>query len=235
MTVTAALIQRLHRINRQKSDLNSQLKRGPKAIAAAKLKLTAAEDELQAKRDALKKSRVDADSKQLQMTEREDKIHDLSGKLHAAKENREYQALKDQIAADTQANVVLSDEILEILESIDAQEIDIKETEVSVAKVGDEFAEIERRINAKRETLEADLQRVEAELVETEKELNGDFKAEYTRLVAVKGEDAMAELEGNCCGSCYHNLTPQLLSQLGMGQPVLCKACGCLIYQESDE
>ena len=56
--------------------------------------------------------RVEADSKQLQMKEREEKIVNLQGKLNAAKENREYQALKDQIAADKQANVVLSDEIL---------------------------------------------------------------------------------------------------------------------------
>lgn len=230
MTVTAALIQRLHRINRQKTDLKAQLARGPMAIKAAKAKLTVAEDELQAKRDALQRSKMDADSKQLQMKEREDKLHDLAGKLNAAKENREFQALKDQIAADTQANIVLSDEILEILESIDAQEIDITETEKSVARVGDEFGEIERRITAKRVTLLADLERVEADLVETEKDLSGDFKREYERLVAVKGEDAMAELEGNCCGGCYQSLTLGLLDKTKIGQPIICPACGRLLY-----
>ncbi|HBE67936.1 MAG TPA: phospholipase [Planctomycetaceae bacterium] len=231
MAITAALIQRLHRINRQKADLNSQLLRGPKAVAAARTKLQAAEDQLQAERDALKQSRVDADSKQLQMKERENKIHDLNGKLNAAKENREYQALKDQIAADTQANLVLSDEILEILESIDAQELAIKETEVAVAKVEEEFQAIERRIGEKRVGLESELERVGAELAEAEKELSGDFKREYDRLVPLKGEDAMAELEGNCCGGCYQTLTPQLLDKTKIGQPIICPSCGRILYQ----
>jgi predicted nucleic acid-binding Zn-ribbon protein len=52
--------------------------------------------------------------------------------------------------------------------------------------------------------------------------------------VAVKGEDAMAELEANSCSGCYQSLTPQLLERLNMAQPVLCPACGRLIYQDKD-
>ena len=43
----------------------------------------------------------------------------LKAKLNAAASNREYQALKDQIAADQMAGSVLADEILEALEKID--------------------------------------------------------------------------------------------------------------------
>ncbi len=58
-------------------------------------------------------------SKQLQLREREARIKDLQVKLNTCSSNREYQALKEQIAADQQANSVLSDEILEALERID--------------------------------------------------------------------------------------------------------------------
>ncbi len=230
MTVTAALIQRLHRINRQKSDLNAQLARGPMAVAGAKAKLKAAEDVLAAAREKLKRSKVEADAKQLQMKERENKIFDLGGKLNAAKENREYQALKDQIAADTQANLVLSDEILEILESIDQQEMDLKETAAQVDDVAKELEQVTKRMADKKIVLEADLVRVEAELVVAEGELEGDFLREYKRLITAKGEDCMAELEGNCCGGCYQSLTPQLLDRTKIGQPIICPSCGRMIY-----
>jgi hypothetical protein len=233
MTVTASLIQRLHRINRQKADLHSQLERGPKAVAAAGVKLKSAEDQLQAVRDGLKRSKVEADSKQLQMKERENKIVELNGKLNAAKENREYQALKDQIAADTQANVVLSDEILEILESIDQQELDVKASQENLAQVAKEVEEVTQRIADKRVKLESDLERVEGELAETEKELSGDFLREYKRMVGAKGEDGMAELEGKSCGGCYQSLTPQLLDRTKIGQPIICPACGRLLYLPS--
>ena len=59
------------------------------------------------------------DAKQLQLRSREDKIKDLDAKLKTAASNREFSLLKEQIAADKQANEVLSDEILEGLEYID--------------------------------------------------------------------------------------------------------------------
>ena len=134
MTVAASLVQLLHRTNRQKTDLKGQLARGPKMVAAAKAKLKAAEEHALNERNKLMQARVAADSKQLQMKEREEKIVKLHGKLNAAKENREYQALKDQIAADQQANVVLSDEILELLESIDALVVSQKTAEGRVVE-----------------------------------------------------------------------------------------------------
>lgn len=231
MTVTASLIQTLHRINRQKADIEGQLTRGPKVIAAARAKLQAAEQQLADVREQMKKMRIDADSKQLQMKEREDKIHHWEGQLNTVKENREYQALKDQIAADTQANLVLSDEILEILEGLDGKEVEIKSVEKHVADMQADFDKIENEVASRKETLESELARVQAELAETEKGLSGDFKRDYLRLVAAKGEDAMAPLEDNCCSGCYQSLTPQLIEQLSTGKPVVCPTCGRLIYK----
>ena len=233
MAVTASLVQQLHRINRQKTDLNGQLKRGPRTVAVSEGKLKEKQAAAEELREKKKRAHVDADDKQLQMKSREEKIHELEGKLNAAKENREYQALKDQIAADTQANVVLSDEILELLEAIDALEGDIAAAENEVKEAEKELEETLKRVADRKLVLESDLERVEAELAETEKGLEGDFKREYERLVKAKGEEAMAELEGSCCSSCYQNLTPQLLDRLAMMLPVICPACGCLIYKHS--
>ena len=63
--------------------------------------------------------RVAADQKQLQLKAGEEKIKDLKRKLNAAASNREYQILKEQIAADDMAKSVLEDEIIEALEKID--------------------------------------------------------------------------------------------------------------------
>lgn len=234
MTATAALVQTLHRMNRQKTDLTDQLKRGPKVIAAARGRYEAGANHAQEIRDTMTQMRVDADHKQLQMKEREDKIVHWQGQMNAAKDNREYQTLKDQIAAETQANVVLSDEILEILENLDKMEGTLKEAEDQAAHVKGEFEKIEGQITEKRVQLQAELERVEQELAEAEKGLKGDFKRNYERLVSAKGEDAMAAAEGNCCSGCYQSLTPQLNEQLALGQPIACPSCGRLLYLPSN-
>lgn len=234
MSVTASLVQRLHRINRQKTDLNGQLARGPRLVSAATRKLQAAVQHVSDTRSELTKLKVAADSKQLQMREREEKIHKWRGNLNSAKENREYQALKDQIAADEQANLVLSDEILEILESIDATTDELASAEAQVKLLESELAEVQSQVAERKVVLESDLARINSELAEAEQGLSGEFKREYSRLVEAKGEDAMAELEGNCCGGCYQSLTPQKLDQLLQGQPIICPSCGRLIYQDHE-
>lgn len=234
MTATASLVQRLHRINRQKTDLNGQLERGPRLVTAATRKLQAAQQYVGDLRAKITKLKMEADSKQLQMREREEKIHKWRGNMNAAKENREFQALKDQIAADEQANLVLSDEILETLETIDEVTQTLRDSEAVVANLEQELVQVQEQVASRKVVLESELARVCGDLASAEKELEGDLKREYLRLVAAKGEDAMAELEGNCCGGCYQSLTPQNLDRLLQGQPVICPACGRLIYQDSD-
>ncbi|MBX3422160.1 MAG: phospholipase [Pirellulaceae bacterium] len=234
MTAAAPLVQTLHRINRQKSDLISQLQRCPKLIAVAQTQLKQAQDHIQATRQKLTKARLDAEMKQLQMKEREQKIHNWRGKMNAAKENREYQALKDQIAADTQANVVLSDEILELLESIDAIGVELQQAEADAKAKQSECERIVGEVEQRRQVLENELARVQTELTEAELQLSGDFKRDYQRLVATKSDDAMAELEGNCCGGCCQSLTPMLIERLTTGQSIACPSCGRLVYKNQD-
>lgn len=235
MTVTASLVQTLHRINRQKTDLKGQLDRGPRAIAAAEAQLKFLMDHLRGTRESLTKAKMEADNKQLQMLEREGKIHKWQGMLNTAKENREYQALKDQIAADTQANAVLSDEILDLLEQIDEIELKLNQAEKDVQERQQNLTQIQEQVSARRIVLESELTRVEKELAQTESQLSGEFKRDYTRLVAALGEDAMAELDGNCCSGCCKSLTPMLLDRLLLGHSVTCPNCGRLVYKTNGD
>ncbi len=129
MTVSASALRELHRIHRQITDLKGQLGRGPRQVRAAEALLERLETALTAAKEALTHTRVSADGKQLQLREREQRIEDLQVKLNTCNSNREYQALKEQIAADQQANSVLSDEILEALEKIDVLQAELTKTQ----------------------------------------------------------------------------------------------------------
>ncbi len=233
MTVNSYVMQQLHRINKQKTDLKGQLDRGPKLVLATQKKLQAAEANVENTKQKHKQMRMEADRKQLQLKEREQKIHKLEGKLNAAKENREYQTLKEQIAAEHQANIVLSDETLELLDQIDQVGKDVKTAEAFVVEVKQELAKIEQQVAERKVVLESELARVESELSKVEGQLEGDFKRDYFRLVAARGEDAMAELEGRSCGGCYQTLTIQMVERLSAGTPVTCSSCGRLLYSKS--
>ena len=117
--ISTVLLRTLHRIHRQKTDLDGQIARGPRQIKAGDALVAKAESEMQVIKENLTKANLLSDEKQLQLKSREDKIVDLQTKLNSAASNREFDLLKEQIAADKQANSVLSDEILEAMEAID--------------------------------------------------------------------------------------------------------------------
>jgi uncharacterized protein len=120
--ISAALLQRLHRIYRQRTDLQGQIDRCPRQVHAGETMVAGAKNALDEAIAAIKRAKLAADQKQLQLKEREDRVKSMTSKLNAASSNREFDTLKEQIAADEQANSVLSDEILEALEQIDVLE-----------------------------------------------------------------------------------------------------------------
>ena len=119
MAVPSATFRSLHRIHRQLTDLRSRLDRGPKVIAARKANLTALAEKIEAAKQAVKDAQLATSQKELQLKEREDHIQYTKTKLNTANSNKEYQTFLEQIAADEQANSVLSDEILELFDKVE--------------------------------------------------------------------------------------------------------------------
>jgi uncharacterized protein len=230
MAVTATTLRELHRIHRQLSDLRERLDLGPKQVRSRTAGVAQAEEQSAKVHNDLKAGRVALDQKQLQLKTAEGKIGELKVKLNQANTNREYQALKDQIAADEMASSVLADEILEAMEKFDQMKGLIPDAEGRVAKAKEELAKAQQQIRAEEEALRAEVKRLEKELADSESALPEDFRALYQRVVNAKGEDAMAVVEGGSCGGCYQQLTTNMHNEINMGRVVLCRSCGRVLY-----
>ncbi len=181
-----------------------------------------------------KAARIAVDQKHLLLRSGEAKIFELKNKLNSCNTNREYQALRDQILADEMANSVLSDEILEAMERLDHFKPAIAEAEQQIVKQKEESAKVQQAVRGQEELLRADVQRLEAELHTAEAALPDDFRDAYMRIVKARGEDAMAQVEGESCGGCHQQLTPNVMSQVTMAKVVFCKSCGRLLYMPED-
>jgi predicted nucleic acid-binding Zn-ribbon protein len=230
MSVSAAVLQELHRLHGQLSDLRSRLQRGPRQIQAAESNVRKAAEELDAAKEHVKRTRITADQKELQLREREGRILDVKAKLNSCSTNREYQTLLEQIAADEQANSVLSDEILELFDKVNELQGTVEQLQIQKQKLEHELEAVRRRVDDSRATLESEVARLLQDLASAEKRLPESFRADYQRLVHAHGAEALAPLEGDCCGGCYQTVTPQTVNELMMSKPVFCKSCGCILY-----
>ena len=230
-TVVASEIMRtLHRIHTQLSDLRTRIAAGPRQIAAYTAQVEAAEAGRTGVQADVKKAKMTTDQKQLQLKTAETKIRDLDGKLNACKTNREYQTLKEQIAADTMATKVLEDEILESLDRVDSIKNTLPTAETAVEAARKVLGETKARVAAEGTHLETEVQRLRSELETTERELPADIRDLYDRAIKQKGEEGMAPLDGDSCGGCYHQITGNMHSELLVGKVVMCRSCGRLLY-----
>ncbi len=226
MSITGTALRELHRIHKQLTDLRGRLDRGPKQVAASEGAVRRMETDAADAKEAHKKARVASDAKQLQLKSREAKIADLKTKLNTANSNKEFQTVKDQIAADLQANLVLEDEILESLEKIDQLASKVKKADADLVAAKAEASKVKSRVEGEHSNLESELARVLNELKDAEVNLPSEFKADYTRVARVRGEEALAEVDGEVCGGCYQMLTPNMMNDLYPSKAVFCKSCG---------
>lgn len=228
-------LRHLHRLHCQRAELNARLERGPKQIQAAQVNVDRQEQLVNETKEITKRAKMACDERQLQLKTNESRISDLKTKLNVANSNKEYQALKEQIAADEMANSVLSDEILEMFEKIDEHESEVANCQQNLTKGREELDKLTRRVSDEKNTLESDLARVQDELRRVESALPAEFKSEYDRVVHSKGDEALAPLDGESCGSCYFTITPQMINEIMLNRPVFCQSCGCLLYLPEDD
>ncbi len=230
MSVTAAALRELHRIHQRLADLRDRLERGPKQVRARETNVAVLEAKLAEARDRAKQTQMALDRKQLDLKSGEQKVLDLKVKLNAANNNREYQALLEQIAAAEMAGSVLSDEILEGLEKVDQLVIVSKEAEINLAAGKQEMEKTKQALEASAVTIRADLSQLEVELVDAEKALPFEIKADYDRVVRSKGADSLAAVDDGVCTGCGQQITLNMQNELRLSKLVFCKSCGRLLY-----
>jgi len=232
--MSTSVLRTMHRIHRQISDLKERLERGPKQVKAGKAHVAHQEEHLANSQAESKAVRVATDGKQLQLKAGEDKIKDLLSKLNMASSNREYQALKDQIAAEKMADSVLDDEILEGWDKLEQFQDKVDEAEKTLENARQKAAKVAAEVKRQEPLIRADLERLEKELSQCEAGLPATVAELYQRVVRQKGEDALAVVENETCGGCNQRVPLNVCAEIMLDHPMFCKSCGRLLYMPED-
>ena len=228
----ASLMEDIHNIQRQLSDLNSRLQRGPKMLKAqenAVNRLLAQLEQVRGEHHQLSKT---ARYKEEQLAQSENALNRRREQMQEAKNNKEFQALKLQIQADEAANSVLADEALEAIEKADNFMPHIEAAEKELQAAQDLWKKTQESIEKELPLVEADIVRCSDRLKIVEQKVPKEFKDIYLRLArSMGGEQALAWVtDGNFCGGCRQLIPINFVAQVVQGKPVTCKSCGRLLY-----
>ncbi|RMF97204.1 MAG: hypothetical protein D6741_10345 [Planctomycetota bacterium] len=195
-------------------------------------------------REAHRKIEAAVREKQGQYDQNLATIQRRKGQLMEAKSNREYQLLKDQIAADEMANSVLADEIIDLMTRAEEQAEEVKEAEKALAAVQADAEKAAKAFAEEEPTIKADLQRVEERIRALEESLPARPEQErareqqesvlqlYRRALASMGAEALAEVRNGVCSGCNQRIPLNQLNNLLLGHTSCCRACGRVLYPE---
>jgi predicted nucleic acid-binding Zn-ribbon protein len=128
------------------------------------------------------------------------------------------------------AGSVLADEILETMEKVDQLEVNAGEVKTRLEAGKNDLAKFRDNVASEGRLIAGDISRLEAELVEAEKRLPGEFREDYRRVIRGKGAEGMAKMEAGVCEGCGQKVTLNMQNHLLLGMAVFCTSCGRLLY-----
>ncbi|MBL8891293.1 MAG: hypothetical protein JNL67_15035 [Planctomycetaceae bacterium] len=229
-TIEPALLALLHVKLRLFYECSEQAARAPKQVEFAKQREDQYRHKLETTTQQLQELRRKAKDKQNELGTREAQVKKMQVQRDGAANNKEYAMLGDNIQATIAANEVLGVELFELLEQIDAM---VQQEKSAADVLGKSVAETKstmEQTSSAVKKLEQELARLEGELDELFRKVPPELRTELQRKRPALREKTVTPVDDGACSSCWQMITPQMRSALLMKHPILCPACGALLF-----
>lgn len=226
------LLRRLDGKQKQLGDLHSRLRRGPLMVKSQENTVQGIQEKLKKARHRQQELILDVKEKEKRNQDSEDLIARRKMQLSESKNNKEFQALKQQIALDEEASSQLADAVLEAMELRDEFAQTVLELEKESEKAVTQLDVVKKQFEHDKPIIEQDIQTCLDELKQFESELSREFRDVYERLVKLHGGDQALAIISNqkFCSGCNQTLPINSIALVIQGRPIACSACGRLLY-----
>ncbi|MFL5244454.1 MAG: zinc ribbon domain-containing protein [Gemmataceae bacterium] len=220
----------IHRLHRFIKNLQEELDRVPRQLKAQQARVARQEELLKQAQDELKHLKVATHEKETSLKTTHTLIAKHLKQQNEAGGKKEYDALQAEITAEKQNVQRLENEILDNLGEMEEKTIKIPELEKNVKQAKADFTTFENGVQARLADLNGQLEQAKKDLKVVEAQIPADRKAQLERIIASKGDDALAVVKNRNCTACHTAITSQNYNDLVSGMFVLCVACGRILY-----
>jgi predicted nucleic acid-binding Zn-ribbon protein len=230
MSGPGVILRELHRLRRFAKDLQTKIDQGPRALQTQQARAARQEDAVHQAQEGLKKLKVAMHEKDVTLKTTLQQITKYQKQQNEAASKKEYDALQHEIDGARKKVSKLEDEILEAMGESEEHAAKLPEVEKAAKHVKAEVARFATEHAARLADYAEQLRQTEQQIKEVEGTLPDDVRPQYQRLITAKGDDALSALSGRTCSACYTEITAQSHNNLSMGNFVICKHCGRILY-----
>jgi predicted nucleic acid-binding Zn-ribbon protein len=209
----------------------AQKNRLPETLATLERRRASLNEDLDKAQEALltaQKNKRDRDKDLEAGVQKAEKLRTRSSEI---KNNKEYQAVLKEIEAAEQENKAIEDDILGLMEKIDAAAGHITASEQRAKEEAAEIQAEQKQQEAALVKLEEELKAIEEERQKAMVRIPKPVLSQYQRLLGTKAGIAIAEARGESCSGCYMSIPPQVYVNVKKNESVItCPNCGRILY-----
>jgi hypothetical protein len=229
-----ALLIRLQEIDLKLRRLSEQQKRFPEALAAFDQRRVQNKEQLERTREALQAAQKNKRDRDQDLEAGAQKVEKLKARASEIKTNKEYTAQLKEIETAEKENKAIEDEILVLMERIDAAAAQIGAAETRVHEEDAALTVEQKEQEAAFAGVEQELKEVLAQRKEAAAGVQPGVLAQYQKLLASKAGMALAEARGEACSGCYMSIPPQVFVNVKRNEAVItCPNCGRILYYKA--
>ena len=224
----------LQDIDSQLEDLNSLLGDLPKMVDELNEKENSLKDRVEADKVSLKEINLNSSKSEKVNSDIQEKINKLTDQLFLVTNNKQYDALTNEIEHLKEQKKENEELLISNLEEKETLEKNINENEASLE-------ELKTDLDVRRNKLDEALSETADEKAALENsrkkqvtEIDDTTMQVYNKVISARSGIAVVPLSGNSCGGCGAALPLQMVSEIRAGDLHNCQSCGRFVYNKKN-
>ena len=232
--MSIARLVELQDIDSQLEDLNGLLGDLPKMVDELNKKENSLKDRVEADKVSLKEINLNSSKSEKVNSDIQEKINKLTDQLFLVTNNKQYDALTNEIEHLKEQKKENEDLLISNLEEKENLEKSISDNEASLQ-------ELKTDLDVRRNKLDEALSETadeKAALEDSRKkqvtEIDDTTMQVYNKVISARSGIAVVPLSGNSCGGCGAALPLQMVSEIRSGDLHNCQSCGRFVYNRKN-
>ena len=216
----------------------SKLTRSRRNVIIQENVIRTLQNSLEAKKEDLLLSKVQADRLELELKTRDVSIAKLRASLNAAKTNKEYAAILTQLNTSRADNSKIETQILEMFKDLEADEAERSDLEKQVTEQKEKLEQIRKESELSAVKFQKEIEDIQHEWDSWAKEIPAEPLETFNRVAETYDGEALASIEGlghgtgpYSCGGCFMGITAENVNLLMTKDDIIrCPNCTRILY-----
>jgi predicted nucleic acid-binding Zn-ribbon protein len=165
------------------------------------------------------------------LEEAEDKVNKLKAKSSEIKTNKEYEAHLKEIKTFENNKGRIEEEILTIMEDLEALSKEIGKEETKFKKAEENFKQEEKALEEERNKLHSEMEMYKLKRKDIVRKIDGEIYEKYMNLIKSSGGVAVVQTQNEVCMGCHTNIPPQLYNDIKSNEDIFtCYYCNRFLF-----